>query len=624
MEAHRKTFSGNGSQMTGEEYSVISPNRSNYSGKSHTAMPPTFPGHAKIDQYNENHQYFPNIVEDLLSGKEEWRNIQDIIKMTLKALCGVIKDQGLAITELEKTMYMKANKSELNRALDTKANITDVSQAITEVASQLEERASLEEVNAMTEDKVSKSDLQYLLTNKVSIEELRTLLENKSNVHEVNQNIQAIDSKLERYFDDIKSNHKNFALQRDLCSLKVQLELKADLSEVNENLSNKANKTTVANALHRKANKGETEDTFKLKLDKKELGEILESHKKDVLDSYTLAISKEKEKLVKIDHFRELEDIIMRKAEKAEIDMYLSAVNTQKKDFERRVQVIERDTADILRTVQTEIETIRVSCIENLGRKVDADEFDRLNQDVHTKLDSDAVMTMLNQTKSDLYISINEVKDELLCNRKKYEESLYERASRAEVNSERTAEDLQNFKTQVKDLKKTIENVEMDSVEYTKSMFNSTMAELKKDIDTLDSDYSTFKTEIVHRVDNSLLTDEFDKFKTLTTQELKEKVDVGEVQRAITGCQNDTINRIIAAKKEMNETVDELSKFVTSSLSQKVGLQDLDSRLTYYVGKEQFEREMDNSSSRKDTQEIADQIRELYSLVDQKADYREF
>lgn len=86
MEMHRKVLSGPGSQVTVEDYSVMSPNKSTYSGNTYHGMAPTFNGYPKAEHYDHNHQYFPNIVQDLISGKEEWRNIQDIVKMTLKAL----------------------------------------------------------------------------------------------------------------------------------------------------------------------------------------------------------------------------------------------------------------------------------------------------------------------------------------------------------------------------------------------------------------------------------------------------------------------------------------------------------------------------------------------------------
>jgi len=63
--------------------------------------------------------YAPSIAQDLLSASSsnEWRNIQDIVKLTLKAICDVVRCQGIAIRELERTMPTKCSKTELNNAL---------------------------------------------------------------------------------------------------------------------------------------------------------------------------------------------------------------------------------------------------------------------------------------------------------------------------------------------------------------------------------------------------------------------------------------------------------------------------------------------------------------------------
>jgi hypothetical protein len=53
------------------------------------------------------------VVDDLLQGMNEWRNIQDVIRSTFKALHDVIKAQGDAVKTLE-------------RQMETKASITDV------------------------------------------------------------------------------------------------------------------------------------------------------------------------------------------------------------------------------------------------------------------------------------------------------------------------------------------------------------------------------------------------------------------------------------------------------------------------------------------------------------------
>ena len=40
---------------------------------------------------NDMDPYAPSLVQDLLGGSNEWRNIQDIIKLTLKAVCEVVR-----------------------------------------------------------------------------------------------------------------------------------------------------------------------------------------------------------------------------------------------------------------------------------------------------------------------------------------------------------------------------------------------------------------------------------------------------------------------------------------------------------------------------------------------------
>ena len=103
--------------------------------------------------------YAPSIVQDLLDGGNEWRNIQDIIKLTLKAVCDVVRSQGLAIRELERVLPTKCNKSELNAGLSLKANVADVSRTMADVAAQMDAKLAMEDVQQMLEDKVTKNDL---------------------------------------------------------------------------------------------------------------------------------------------------------------------------------------------------------------------------------------------------------------------------------------------------------------------------------------------------------------------------------------------------------------------------------------------------------------------------------
>ena len=105
----------------------------------------------------------------LNQGLNEWRNIQDIVRSTFKALCDVVRSQGIAIRELEKQITTKASKSELNSGLSLKANVADVMRTFSEVASSIENRPTVDEVHHFMEDKVNRSDMQVRINNLVSI-----------------------------------------------------------------------------------------------------------------------------------------------------------------------------------------------------------------------------------------------------------------------------------------------------------------------------------------------------------------------------------------------------------------------------------------------------------------------
>lgn len=59
-------------------------------------------GSENLNPNSGNDPYSPNLVYDLLQGKKEWKNIQDIVKLTFIAICDTVKSQGTAIRDLEK------------------------------------------------------------------------------------------------------------------------------------------------------------------------------------------------------------------------------------------------------------------------------------------------------------------------------------------------------------------------------------------------------------------------------------------------------------------------------------------------------------------------------------------
>ena len=99
------------------------------------------------------------VVDDLLQGMNEWRNIQDVIRSTFKALHDVIKAQGDAVKSLERQLESKASNADVQAALQRKANISDVNRSLTDITHALEGKASVYDL----EQKPDRSEVQVSL-----------------------------------------------------------------------------------------------------------------------------------------------------------------------------------------------------------------------------------------------------------------------------------------------------------------------------------------------------------------------------------------------------------------------------------------------------------------------------
>ena len=107
-------------------------------------------------RFYESDPYSPLIVDDLLKGLSEWRNIQDIVRLTFKALSDVVRMQGQAIHDLERQLPLKVSRSEFTMAISQKASTAELS----EIHQMRESRVPGLEFQLLQEEKVSRSDIQ--------------------------------------------------------------------------------------------------------------------------------------------------------------------------------------------------------------------------------------------------------------------------------------------------------------------------------------------------------------------------------------------------------------------------------------------------------------------------------
>jgi flagellar motor switch protein FliM len=62
------------------------------------------------------------IVDDLLSGHGEWKDTNDIIRLTFKALSEVVKNQGNTLREIDRQLAAKVTAMEMTSGLNSKAD----------------------------------------------------------------------------------------------------------------------------------------------------------------------------------------------------------------------------------------------------------------------------------------------------------------------------------------------------------------------------------------------------------------------------------------------------------------------------------------------------------------------
>ena len=89
--------------------------------------------------------------------------MQDIVALTFKAVCHVLRVQHENFKEMQQAMQQKASQHDLAQLSSTKANLHDVKTTMAEIASNIESRVSLDEHRRALDEKASKADLTMRL-----------------------------------------------------------------------------------------------------------------------------------------------------------------------------------------------------------------------------------------------------------------------------------------------------------------------------------------------------------------------------------------------------------------------------------------------------------------------------
>lgn len=184
-------------------------------------------------------------LESLLSNTSDWRNIQDIIRITFRALADTTRRHEALIQELQSKQ--EDVYTALTSSLQHKVSEPELLSALTD----LERRVS------------GKTDkLEVLLSEKPALEEVRSLLRPKVNLDELN-----------RMFDLRATETQELANQLSALDevsqglIQHTQELGTRLAQAEETLGKKANSDSVASFLRKKVNREDFDTALARKTD---------------------------------------------------------------------------------------------------------------------------------------------------------------------------------------------------------------------------------------------------------------------------------------------------------------------------------------------------------------------
>lgn len=216
--------------------------------------------------------YSPSIAQDLLTGSNEWINIQDIVKLTFKALFDVVKAQGEAISNLEILMPTKATKSEVNSSLSSKANMTDLSRSLAELTAAIDSRPTMEEVRRAMGEKADREEVQRLGQEMVSRECIELLIRNSKGF---GSEISRLTTSLEYLEKDLQDKLNVSVFIKQIDEFKAVLAQKASVVELSEAVQSKVSKDDLAAGLQRKADRREVDAAAARKVDLADLQKVV-------------------------------------------------------------------------------------------------------------------------------------------------------------------------------------------------------------------------------------------------------------------------------------------------------------------------------------------------------------
>jgi len=422
----------------------------------------------------------PAIVEDLLSGLNEWRNIQDIVRLTFKALADVVKAQGQTIKDLERQMPQKATRSDLTAALAAKANAQDLSTTV----SQLEARLDiLSDFERELQEKASRTELQTALKSKASLDDVQNVAETVVSRRDYETATVDLQRRTETDIKEITRKMTLLATKAEVDKIMQAIGDKVSIADLEEGLAKKANKDSVASALHRKANRTDVETALASKADQVELQEIHQAFDRSQAMTEQLS-SQLEEKADRQEITQHLLPDLARKLDRGDLE----EVHRTLRDFRSSIDKRQTDQAltldSHLGALRGEIDHVRVTLSSAINKKADGKDLDSLVAMLAKKPDTDYVGQILAASRDEVAERFEAINADLKSSAGRREEQTLQRLVRFESDFSRLEDDMRKTREQMigvmEDRRRDVEDTARQLASTSKALSSDFQAQFKR------------------------------------------------------------------------------------------------------------------------------------------------
>jgi hypothetical protein len=520
------------------------------------------------------------IVEDLLTNSHDWVNIQEIIRLSFRAVLETLRFQSTAISELERGLTNKPSKGEFNAMLTTRS--IDNAEHISRVKDELSAMATA--LEGKLKDKLSKGEAELIVSRGYN-EEFRLT---DAKIRELQVDHEKLRRNVDNLADDITKSLTKLDTMTVVEQLVAEVKLKATTKELEESL--RFVEERIQTAISRKASKTDVDAAVARKADQSVLQRVmgaLESKAEaSMVDQIGAALGDKADRSEVGRILSELSDRLHRREAEAlqerltEIQRLLEQSHTD--------LALEADSRHrLIRDEISHTKSTMASFSEELSAKVDVSEVDKVFSLLKRKADVDHIKDL----RSELNEAYQVLAQELESNRLTFDNSIKE--TRMSLGGLRHLED---GLTKLEDsMHKTLQDFDLvrrrdaeETSKLVKSQTSAVRANFLSSIQEVNAELKGLHEYISQveqaRPDYTYIED----FRQTLDKTLVLKADIHEVQLALSSAQRDVARTVAEVREEARSTRGQLEADMGRALEGKLSASEVGDKLSDKVDKKEL------------------------------------